>query len=138
MVLTTLDILKSLPFDQEFKNRIVDGFDKFNPDQKFVIENVIWEMYNAIYKLKLNRNIEIALKKVIKEHLPTDKSFYTKIKQETEKEMDLEFYKNVEQTDLSRVRSKLEEIMSKANLNKAKATEIAPAGEPTQQIQGNA
>ena len=113
MVLTTLDILKSLPFDQEFKNRVVDGFDKFNPDQKFVIENVIWEMYNAIYKLKLNRNIEIALKKVIKEHLPTDKSFYTKIKQETEKEMDLEFYKNVEQTDLSRVRSKLEEIMKK-------------------------
>jgi hypothetical protein len=113
MLLTTLDVVKSLPFDQEFKNKLVEKFDKLNPDQKFVVESTVWDMYNAIYKLKLNRNIEIALKKAIKDHLPTDRIFYAKIKQETEKEMDLEFYKNVEQTDLSRVRSKLEEIMKK-------------------------
>jgi hypothetical protein len=42
------------------------------------------------------------------------------------------------QLEMQTMAAKLEEIMSKANLNKAKATEIAPSGEPIQQIQGNA
>lgn len=42
------------------------------------------------------------------------------------------------QLEMQTMAAKLEEIMSKANLNKAKATEIAPAGEPTQYAQGNA
>lgn len=42
------------------------------------------------------------------------------------------------QLEMQTMAAKLEEIMSKTNLNKAKATEIAPSGEPTQYAQGNA
>lgn len=42
------------------------------------------------------------------------------------------------QLEMQTMAAKLEEIMSKANLNKAKATEIAPSGEPTHYAQDNA
>jgi hypothetical protein len=42
------------------------------------------------------------------------------------------------QLEMQTMSAKLEEIMSKANLNKAKTMEIMPTGEPTQHSQGNA
>ena len=111
MKLTTKDIIKMLSFDDELKKALLDRFDTLSPDQKFTIEDIIWNMYYALYKLKLQENTEVAWARVKKKQEKFDNDFYKRIGEQTEKEMQGETVLNVEKTDLGAARRAMEAII---------------------------
>ncbi len=111
MKITTLDIIKMLPLEKEFQKRLHEQFDKLTPDQKFEMEQLLWDAYDAIYDLKLQENLNLAFAKVKSHEETLDKDFYARTKQETEKQMETEFLKNTSGFDITNIRSRLESIV---------------------------
>lgn len=111
MKMTTLDIIKMFPFEKEFKIHLLEQFDTLTPDQKFSLEQILWDTYEALYKLKLEENLQQAFSraKINKEKLDSD--FYARVKQQTEKEMETDFLKSTAGFDISHIRTKLEAII---------------------------
>jgi len=116
MKLTTIDIIKILPFEKKFQAALLDKYpDKLNPDQKFDIEQTVWDLYEALYNLQLQENLQLEIERAKNNNEKIDDNLYVKVKKATGKQIESDFYKNTEQTDLSRIRSKLEEIIKKTN-----------------------
>lgn len=113
MKITTKEIIKILPFEEKFRNGLLESFDSLNPDQKYHIERVVWNFYEALYNLKLQENLETAMINVRKGSADVDEEFYGKIKKQTEEEMTKSFYQGTADADLTKIRTKLEEILSK-------------------------
>lgn len=111
MKVTTLDIIKFLPLSKDFQTKLLDQFDKMNPDQKFALEEIIWDAYEAIYKLKLQENIKLALLNTKDSNIKMDENFYINIKAETTKQIESGLYKNTADVDISQIRKKLEELI---------------------------
>ena len=61
MKINTTDIIKFMPFEDNFKTDLIKNFDTLDPNKKFALEQVIWDAYEAIYKLRLEENIRLAL-----------------------------------------------------------------------------
>jgi hypothetical protein len=113
MQITTKDIIKILPFEKSFQEELLSQFDSLNPDQKFNIERILWDTYDAFYGLKLQENIELAFMRARENQENLDENFYKRIREQTEKEMQSEFFQKTSQNDLSVVRAKLEELIKK-------------------------
>ncbi|KKP85571.1 MAG: hypothetical protein UR89_C0050G0003 [Candidatus Roizmanbacteria bacterium GW2011_GWA2_35_8] len=111
MKITTLDIVKFLPLGKDFQAKLLEKFDKMNPDQKFALEQIIWDAYEAIYKLKLEENIKLALLNTKESNVNLDENFYRNIKAETVKQIESGFYKSTADADISQIRKKLEELI---------------------------
>lgn len=113
MKITTKDIIKILPLDQEYKSRLLNNFDGFNADVKFEIEQLLWDAYAALYKLRLEENIKKAMVTLQNSQLTLGPDFYKTIQEQTAKEIEQSFYKTTTDTDLAHVRSRLEEVINK-------------------------
>jgi hypothetical protein len=111
MKITTLDIIKVLPFEEEFKNNLLEGFDALTPDQKFNIEQIVWDAYGALYQIKLDKNTREALLKVEDGQEDLDKEFHKRIKEKTEKEMQEQFSQAETNVDLTEAREALQAII---------------------------
>lgn len=113
MELTTKNIIKILPFDNEFKESLMGSFDNLDPDQKFSIERVIWDLYDGLYELKLQENIRLEMEKSNDKDNPLTKGFYKKVKEKTEQDLLSEFVDTTISVDLSDARSKIDQILQK-------------------------
>lgn len=111
MKITTLEIIKFLPFEKVFQTNLIEKFDKLNPDQKFALEQVVWDAYEAIYKLRLEENIKLALLNAKDSTVKMDENFFNNIKAETVSQMETEFSKDSAKSDIAQIRTRLEEIM---------------------------
>lgn len=111
MKLTTIDIIKLLPLDEDLKTDLILRFDKLTADQKFNFERLVWNSYDGIYMLQLQKNIETGLLdvKLKKEHL--DNEFYTRMRQKTEIEMSKGTMAVLNNDELTHVREKLQNIL---------------------------
>lgn len=117
MKITTLDIIKILPFEAEFKKSMIEGFDAFTPDQKFNIEQIVWDAYGALYQIKLDKNTREALMKVEDGQESLDKEFHKRIKDQTEKEMQTQFNQTETNVDLTEAREALQAIIKNPSAN---------------------
>ncbi|HUQ85632.1 MAG TPA: hypothetical protein VM077_04870 [Candidatus Limnocylindrales bacterium] len=115
--ITTLDILKTLPFEEAFKSNLLDNFEKFSPDQQYAIEDIIWDTYDSLCRLKIEENVELAMQKAKDKQEVLDQGFYDRIKQQTEKELEDNFTIAVASADLSETRDALQDII-KTNSSK--------------------
>ncbi|MFA6016821.1 MAG: hypothetical protein WC744_01910 [Patescibacteria group bacterium] len=113
MKITTLDIIKFLPLEKKFQSNLIAKFDSLTPDQKFDIEQMVWNAYEAVYKLKLEENTKIAFMNVEDGQEKLDENFYARIKDQTVKEIESDFFKDTAQNDIDDIRAKLEKIMKK-------------------------
>ena len=111
MKTTTKDIIKVLPFDQQFKTELLNNFDSMEQDRKFVIEQAIWDAYYAIYQLKLQENIKLAEMRVEKDQEQLGDDFYKRIKAQTEKEMEEDLMKNINEDQIAAVRAKIQSVI---------------------------
>ncbi len=110
--MTTLNIIRMLPLDRKFQAKLLEGFDKLDPDQKFALEEIVWDTYQAIYKLKLQENIGLALLRAKSNQEKLDEDFYKRAKQQTEKDMETDFSQSAAKTNISDVSTKLESIIN--------------------------
>ena len=112
MKLTTKDIIKILPFDEEFKKDLLENFDKLTDDQKFNIERIVWAGYETLYELKLNENLAIALDEAGRKQEKINSTLYERVRELTDNEMAHISAEDIKSADLSEARGKLVDIMS--------------------------
>ncbi len=112
MKVTTQDIIKALPFEDIFKRSLLQQFDKLNPGRKFIIEQTLWDTYDALFQLKVEEKMQLAFDRAKRNEETLDETFYKRIKDEAEKEMEKGFFQNTKESDLSAIRSKLQTLMT--------------------------
>lgn len=120
MKLTTKDIIKILPFNDALKTRLLKGFDTLNPDQKFMVEDVVWNTYLTIYKLRLQENVQAGLLRARNNKEKLDESFYDRMEEQTEKEMDSEGLAITEKVNLEAAQKAMELIVKEIQASKPK------------------
>lgn len=112
---TTQDIIKILPFNKEFKDSLLDRYDNFTPDQKYSIEKVIWDFYDALYESRLDTNMQLAFERAKKNEEKLDHEFYERVRKLTDQQLEKEFEQEETTVDLSDTREELEKILKQAN-----------------------
>lgn len=111
MIKATKDIIKILPFDPAFKQRLLGEYDLLDPDDKYNIDSILWDAYDALYALKLDENILLGLQRVKEGLEPIDEDFYKRMRDKTEQDMQTEEVAQTTSVDLSDVRSKLSQMI---------------------------
>lgn len=125
-MITTKDIIKALPLEDDVKNMLLENFDTFDYGKKFVLEEMIWEYYDTLYNMRLQANVQAALEE-LKGKEKKDEKFMLKIRQKTDKEMEQELEKSLAQTDISSIRSSLQKIAEEDQVKKKLEKYIQPA-----------
>ncbi len=111
MKLTTLDVIKLLPLDDELKKLLLSEYNGFDEDKKFEIEQVVWTAFDTLHQLKLEENVRLALEKMGQNSGKIDPKFYEQIKTQTEQEMIISQHHEVSEVDLNTARKALESIL---------------------------
>ena len=111
MNLSTKEIIKILPLDENLKQELLEKYDTLDPRQKYKIDMVMWKGYYTLFKLKLDENLQKALKKV-ESGEESGESMYGRINQQTEQEMLSLTQKDVASFDLDATREKLQSVIS--------------------------
>jgi len=111
MKVTTQDIIKMLPFEAEFKHKMLSEWDSYSDDQRFNLEGIIWDTYADLYQNRLETNTELAIRDLSKGEEKLDEEFGKRVREKTDKEFDEMFKQNVPEVTLVETRDKLQEIM---------------------------
>lgn len=119
MQLTAKNIAKLLPFDKTFKDDLLQRIDSLDPDQKFTIERMLWETYDAMFLLKLEENLAAALLRAKNRQESLDKELYKRVREQTEKEMQSEALEKTETADLEAARKAMEVIVKEIHAAKS-------------------
>ncbi len=112
---TTQDIIKILPFKKEFKESLLDRYDKFDADRKYAIEKIIWDFYDAVYENRLDTNMKLAMERAKKNEENLDHEFYERVRKLTDQQLEKEFDQEETTIDLSDTREELEKLLNKQN-----------------------
>lgn len=118
MKVTTKSIIKILPLDKDLKTSLLDDFDTLDPDKKFIMEGLLWDSYHALYKLKLEENLQKAFIHAHEGTQELDQEMYKKVKKETNEQMDKDMREEVEATDLAEARRAMEMIIKEIQASK--------------------
>jgi len=113
MQLTTINIIKILPLEEVFKAQLLKQYASLNADQKFAIEQLVWNGYADFFELKLQENIRLALEQAKNKNGKLDKGFYDRVRAQTEQEIQEFSTATTAKIDLTSTREKLEELMKK-------------------------
>ncbi|MEX1052758.1 MAG: hypothetical protein WEC80_02825 [Patescibacteria group bacterium] len=111
MNITTENIIKLLAKNEDSARNLLEKFNNLSPDERFVVENNIWNLYDFMYQQKLDINMQKTLNDTGKGSKELSKNFYKQIEEETQKEIEREFYSNTQSADLAGVRDKISKII---------------------------
>lgn len=121
MKLTTKIIIQVLPFDQSFKDDLLQRFDSLSDNQQLDITNLVWSTYYALYQLKLEENLDLALEGALDGNVKFDKDLYKRVSEETQRQMTEEVNETADSEALSETRQKLQEILNKPSVDMSPA-----------------
>lgn len=107
----TQDIIKILPFKKEFKDDLLERYDKFNSDQKYAAERIIWDFYDSVYENRLDINMKLAFERAKKNEEKLDSEFYERVRKLTDQQLQVEFSQEEATVDLSETREALRDII---------------------------
>lgn len=111
MVKTTLDVIKFLPFDENLKKDLIESYEGLDPEKKYNIGMMMWAAYNALFELKLERNLEIAFEEAMNNQEKLNAEFYDRVRDLTQNEMDQVTTEEIQALDLDITRQKLAEMI---------------------------
>lgn len=113
MKLTTLEVIKILPFDDVFKQQLLEKFPLLSEDIKYEVVELIWDLYYAMYEVKFEENTDKAFLRAEKNQETLDNNFYKRVTEQTGKEMQQTNEQTSTHVNLSQTRQKLQEILNK-------------------------
>jgi hypothetical protein len=114
MVKKTKDLIKFLPFEEEFKKNLLEVYDTLEPEKKYNIGMVLWAAYDTIFQMKLKRNMVIAFGEAYEERERLDAKLYNRVRDLTEKEMNQVSAEDIKETELDVARDKPADIFKAA------------------------
>lgn len=106
------DIIKMMPFDDKFKQSLLDGFDNLPVGKKVNVIDMLYQAFFVLYDLKIEENLKKAYLKAENNQESFDSGFYKRVREQTEKELQEVFFEKTKDVDLDAVRSKLEKLMN--------------------------
>ncbi|QQG40745.1 MAG: hypothetical protein HYV37_00230 [Candidatus Levyibacteriota bacterium] len=118
MKITTKSIIKALPFEEQFRLDLINKLDSLSADQKFTIEQILWDAYFSLYDLKMDTNLKLALERAKNNEETLDKDFYKRVEAQTEKEMENQAVEATERVDLTAARKAMELIVKEIQESK--------------------
>lgn len=116
--ITTESIINFLPFPADQKLKILEKYQLAGPQEKSDMTELIWNGYSVYFNFKLQANFSKSLKLASKTHSPIDGNFYSKIVDQTEKEVETELIKAGESIDLDAARKAMQQIVQAINAAK--------------------
>lgn len=119
MRITTKDLIKILPFNEQERMQLLEEFDSMELEEKFQIEQILWRAYRNIYKLRLANNMQLAFLEAQDGREKLDNNFYKRAREKTDKEMQEEAVKNIEGMDLTAARKAMEQIIQEIRAAKS-------------------
>lgn len=109
--LTTQEIIQSLPFNQLFKKTLIAEFPKMESGRKFIVEQLLWDTYEALFQIKIDEKTDLAFEKAKRNEIELDENFYKTIRAEAEKEMKEGVFQRTTDQDLEAIRTKLQSFI---------------------------
>jgi|SRR3989344_5785961 len=113
MKITTKDIIRFLPFDDGFKEKLLKEFDGFEPAKKYQLEKVLWETYDALYQTKLDENLQVALAFAKENKEKLDEGFYGRVRELTEREFEADTMSQAQKSNFSSIRDRLIQMVDR-------------------------
>ena len=110
MEITTEKIISMLPFEQEFKDKLIAQLSTMDADTKYKVEQMLWRAYFVLYEIRLESNLQKALSQAQEEGKPADRDLYQQVELQTEKEMVSSKFEEQTSTELEDVRQKLQQL----------------------------
>lgn len=107
------DIIKTLPFDTLYKADLLRVLPTLDLERSAAIEAIIRGLYDSIFSLHYQRNVQTAIDKLPPE-TNVDEAFYKTIKEQTKMEMEKLEHTVIgdPQTNLSSIRGQLQQVMT--------------------------
>jgi hypothetical protein len=94
---------------------IIAKWDSLTPDQRYSMERLIWDLYDALYQARLDENMQRAFDRAKQEQEKLDHEFYERVRKKTEMDLQKEFSQSEAQVDLSGAREELQKILKSTN-----------------------
>jgi len=107
------DMIKVIPFDAAYKADLLKAWPTLDLERATAIEAIIRELYDSVFSLHYQRNVQLAIDKLPPE-TNVDDAFYKTIREQTRQEM--EKVQNGAtgdtQGNLSSIREQLHEVIT--------------------------
>ncbi len=116
--LTTKTIINFLPLSGEVKLDLLEKYDKLSREEQLRISDVVWQAYYSIYDIKIKENFDKAIAEAEMTGHEPDKTFYGKVVEETDREIEEKLASSSEIEDLATVRKSMELIVREINAAK--------------------
>jgi|SRR3990167_5893690 len=111
MQITTEKILQMLSKDKSQKNSLLEIFNNLNENQRFNAERRIWDLFDIMYEGRLEVNLQKAFNEIAEGKRKLDKNLQKEVKEQTDKEIEKEFFADTTSADLNSVRDKISKII---------------------------
>lgn len=110
---TTQDIIKILPFKPEFKDELLDNYESLTEDQRFGVERIVWDLYDSLYEVRLEKNMELAFERAKKNEEQLDHAFYERVRKQTDQELAKEYSAAETTVELADARDELKKLLGR-------------------------
>ena len=115
MKLRTKDVIKILPLDEGFKKDLLSSYDSLNPDVRNDIVRILWDAYDCIFQMRLEKNLNIALNEAMENREKLDPGLYKRVRDLTRSEMAYMNEEDLKSTDLTQAREELAKLIPPKN-----------------------
>lgn len=119
--MTTKDIIKILPFESQLKNNLLNKFDTLSDDQRYTLEQILWDAYYDLYEIKLDENLRLAFARAKDGQENLDPDFYKRVENQTEIDMQKDASEHISEKDLEAARVAMQKIVNEMQLAKTQA-----------------
>ncbi len=114
MKATTTDVINIIPFEPAFKEKLLSQWETLSEDQRFELEQIIWDTYADLYQTRYDTNTQLAFQEASKGNESLDSEFGQRVREKTDKEFEDMFEKQVPAADLADAREKLQDLIEGA------------------------
>jgi hypothetical protein len=117
--MTTLDIIKILPLDETERIQLLNKYEHGTKEQKTQISMLAWSGYFDLYDQRLKENIRNEFRLIKKgEGGSLDEKLYVRALKNTEQELNKETSQQISETDLTRAREAMKQIITEIRASK--------------------
>lgn len=110
--LNTKTIINFLPLDPQPKLKLLENFDSLPLPEQIRITRIIWDCFNSIYEQRIRNKFEDGINS---ESDKTNGTYYMKVLNEINKEINDELTSHQESAEISEVRKSMEQIVAEIN-----------------------
>ncbi len=112
MIVTSQHLLKFLPIDEKVRKETLAKIGLYTPDQKLMLEKILWAAYYDLLKANIQYEFERALLDVQNGKRALDKNLYTKIEDQVYQKFMRDLREQQESETITHLRDEFKQMIS--------------------------